>query len=180
MLLHAGVEPEHLYVDDTTVSSHKGVESLKARAALVNDIRPGSRMIVTDMDRLGASMQDILLTIAAVTAKGAAVHDLSLGETFGESAIGRATVVAIEAEARQKRGRMSKARATLSGRKVRRGPKPKMVGATKEKARELYADLSISIRQVAEETGFSPTHLRRTFGNRETPTGRRPKTSPTS
>lgn len=175
LLLQAGVAPEHLYVDDTTLPSHKGVESLKARALLIRDIRAGSRMVVSSLNRLGPSMQDILLAIASITAKGCAVYSVTSAKTYADALIGEAAIDAMNAEAEQKRGRLGKARAALAGRKVKRGPKSKLVGATKDRAQELYNDLSKTIRQVAEETGFSPTHLRRTFGERGISTGRRKK-----
>lgn len=175
-LLGAGVAPEHIYLDDTTKRSYSGPADLKDREAIVKDIRSGSRVIVTDGGRFGVSMQDILVTLGAITLKGAALHDLSTGEIFDGSDLGKAVQWAINSEANQKRGRMNRARAVLVGRKVKRGPQSKLVGAEKEKARAIFDDLSKSIRQVAEETGWSPSHLRRTFGERGVPRGRRPKT----
>ena len=178
-LLASGVAPEHLYIDDATKPSYTGPDDLKARDNIVRDIRPGSRIVVTSGDRFGVSMQDIVVVLGSVVDKGAAVHDLSTGETLDGSDYPAAVRWAIKAEAGQKRGNMSKARQKLLGRKVKRGPKPKLSGAAKDRARELYADLSKSIRDVAEETGFSPTHLRRVFGDRENPNGSKPK-PPTS
>lgn len=175
-LLAAGIAPEHLYIDDSTKPSYTGPDDLKSRDAIVKDIRPGSRIVVTSGDRFGVSMQDILVVLGTVTLKGAAVHDLSTGETFEGPNVGLAAQWAVKSEAGQKRGRMSKARDALLGRKVKRGPKPKLVGAAKDRARELYGDLSKSIREVSEETGISPTQLRRIFRDRENPAGSKPKT----
>lgn len=174
-LLAAGVASEHVYVDDTTKPSYSGPDDLKARANIVQDIRTGSRIIVTSGDRFGVSMQDILVALGAITLKGAAVHDLSTGETFDGSDLGKAVQWAIKAEANQKRGRMSKARAVLVGRKVKRGPKPRLDGAAKLKAREDFDNVDMPLRAVAEKHGISPTQLRRLFGERGTPRGRRPK-----
>lgn len=179
LLLQAGVAPEHLYVDDTTLPSHKGVESLKARASLIHDIRAGSRMVVSSLNRLGPSMQDILLAIAAITAKGCAVHVVTSGKTYEDVLIGQTAIDAMDAEAEQKRGRLGKARAVLAGRKVKRGPKPKLVGAAKDAARIDYDDVDQTIRAVAKKHGVSPTQLRRLFGERGIPRGRRPKQTPT-
>lgn len=174
-LLAAGIAPEHVYVDDTTKSSYSGIDDLKARAAAIEDVRAGGRVVVTDMDRLGASMQDIIVTVGAISLKGAAVLDLSTGDTFEGADVGRLVKVAIEAEARQKRTRMNKARTVLLGREVRRGPKPRLDGAAKLRAREDFDDVTQPIRAVAEKHGISPTQLRRMFGERGTPRGRRPK-----
>lgn len=178
-LLAAGVAPEHLYIDDATKPSYTGPDSLKARDNIVRDIRSGSRIVVTSGDRFGVSMQDVVVVLGLIVDKGAAVHDLSTGETLDGSDYTAAVRWAIKAEAGQKRTNMSKARDKLLGRKVKRGPKPKLVGAAKDRARALYGDLSKSIREVSEETGISPTQLRRIFKDRENPVGSKPKTPPT-
>jgi DNA invertase Pin-like site-specific DNA recombinase len=172
-LVAAGVEPDHLYIDDNRKPVKGGAHDLKDRDTIIRDIRPGSRVIVTNLDRLGVSSKDIMAALGAIMAKGAAVYDLSSSKTYEGVAAGEAVADAAAAEARQKRVRVEKAREVLKTRKVKRGPKPKLDGAAKERARDLYNDLGKPIRQVSEEVGVSPTQLRRLFGERGTPPGRR-------
>lgn len=174
-LIAFGVAPEHLYVDDTTKPSYRGVDDLKSRCAIIADIRPGSRVVVTSLDRLGGSALDTMAAMGDITAKGAAVHVIGSGKTYEGVGFGGWVQDAMDSDANQKRRRMVNARTALAGRKVKRGPKPKLTGAAKERARELYNDLDKPIRQVAEEVGISPTQLRRLFKERGTPPGRRKK-----
>jgi DNA invertase Pin-like site-specific DNA recombinase len=174
-LMTSGVAQEHIYVDNTTKSSYNGADDLEARRSVINDVRSGSRVVVTHLEHLGVSVADILQVMGDIAAKGAGIHDLSTGKTYEGAILADAANDIINSQTEKKRRLMSNARKVGKKRKYKTGPKPKMVGAAKERARELYADLSKPIRQVAEETGFSATHLRRTFGNRETPRGRRSK-----
>lgn len=178
-LIAAGVSSDHLYIDDTRKPVKGGAHDLKDRVHIVKDIRPGSRVIVTNLDRLGISSKDILATLGAIMAKGAAVHDVSSGKTYEGVAAGEAVADAAAAEARQKRTRIDKARAVLKTRKFKPGPPPKLKGAAKLAAQQVYDDLTKPIREVAKEVGVSPSTLRRMFGERGTPRGRRPKQAST-
>lgn len=180
VLLAAGVAPEHIYVDDTTKSSYKSAADLQARSSVVHDIRSGSRVVVVELQHLGVSIADLLKVIGEITAKGAGVYDVSADKIYEGAAVAELAHAISQSQTQKKRRLMSKARKVGRKRKFKTGPKPKLIGAAKERAREVYADLSKPIRQVAEETGFSATHLRRTFGNREVPTGRKPKPPPAS
>ena len=178
-LIGAGVEPHHLYLDDNSKPVKGGASDLKERALIIDAIRAGSRVVVTNIDRLGVSSKDILAALGAIMAKGAAVHDLSSGKTYEGVTAGEAMADAAAAESRQKRTRIDKARAVLKTRKIKPGPQPKLQGAEKAKARLLYTDVTIPIRTVAKEVGVSPSTLRRMFGERDTPPGRRRKSTST-
>lgn len=176
-LIAVGVMPDHLYMDDNRKPVKGGAHDLKDRDTIIKDIRPGSRVIVTNLDRLGVSSKDIMAALGAIMAKGAAVYDLSSGKTYEGVAAGEAVADAAAAESRQKRTRIDKARGVLKTRKIKPGPPPKLQGAEKTKAQQLYDDVTIPIRAVAKEVGVSPSTLRRLFGERGTPRGRRRKSS---
>lgn len=174
-LLSFGVAPEHIYVDDATKSSYRSTDDLKARESIIKDIRPGSRVVVATLDRLGASAVDIMATLGDITAKGAGVHVIDPGKTYEGAGFGDWVQDALDADKNQKRKRMVKARGTLTDRKVKTGPPPKLDGTAKLAARQDYDDLTQPIRAVAKKHGVSPTTLRRLFGERGTPRGRRKK-----
>lgn len=176
-LIEAGVEPHHLYLDDNSKPVKGGASDLKERALIIEAIRPGSRVVVTNIDRLGVSSKDILAALGAIMAKGAAVHDLSSSKTYEGVTAGEAMADAAAAESRQKRTRIDKAREVLKSRKIRPGPPPKLEGAAKLAARQDYDDVTQPIRAVAKKHGVSPSTLRRMFGERGTPRGRRAKQS---
>lgn len=178
-LIAAGVESDHLYIDDTRKPVRGGAADLNNRMHIVNDIRPGSRVVVTDLDRIGVSEKDIIEVVSSIMAKGAGVLDLATGDIFENLDAGQIMTGLVEkaakAESRQKRGRMGKAREVLKSRKIKPGPPPKLEGAAKLAAREDYDDVTKPIRAVAKAHGISPSTLRRLFGERGTPRGRRRK-----
>lgn len=174
-LVAAGVDPHYIYVDDVRKPHAGGAADLINRARIEADIRPGSAVIATDLERVGISAVDIVGFVGRVMAKGSAVRVLSSGKVYIGVEAGHLHLDAAEAERVQKSARAAKARAAKVGRSIRTGPAPKLAGEARAAAEADYRDLTQSVRAVAEKHGVSPKTLQRLFGLRDAPAGRRRK-----
>jgi len=177
-ILAAGVDVDHLYIDDVRTLTMGGAADLVERTKLLRDVAAGSRVVVFDLERIGVSTSDILTVVGAVMVKGAVVLDLASGKTYEGIEAGQLHLDAAAAERRQKQGRMDKARKALAERKIKPGPEPKLTGVKRIEAEADYRDVTQSVRAVARKHEVSTATLRRAFGDRDMPPGRRKK--PTS
>ena len=76
-LVEAGVPEDHIYEDVITGAS-LGATRPGLSAALAQ-CREGSTLVVWRLDRLGRSMQDVITTVDALTARGVAIRSLTEG-----------------------------------------------------------------------------------------------------
>lgn len=177
----------------------EGRDGLVERKALIHDLRPGSRLVVASLDRLGVSGGDIRAVLDDLQDKGCPV--LVIEKLPDDPTEGPHTLIsaetprrliaewAIQAEATLKREAIRKAR-TVRAREIERGNKT-VVGGTKawSPPPEVYAaarrdwksNRNISAADVAKKYGVSKTTLIRHFKDREMPEKRgRPKRGGTS
>lgn len=148
--------------------------------SMIDDGEDGREFRIDSLSDLGCNFREIATNLAFIVETGATVHVSDVGETFRRNSPLNVVVNAIlSTDKTKKRVWVESESRALSESTVKRGPKPKLVGAAKDRARALYGDLSKSIREVSEETGISPTQLRRIFKDRENPVGSKPKTPPT-
>jgi DNA invertase Pin-like site-specific DNA recombinase len=162
-------------------------DQLPERKAILHDLRPGSRLIVSSLDRLGSSGIDITATIRTVTAKGCSVFAVDTCRSYIiPPEIGQVLDDAEAAEATLKRERIQKARAVRAERAAA-GVKGVTGGnqgwnpdeATKRQMKDLWLnDLSISRREFKSRYGVSAKVLQDRFGPRGGKAGR-PKTTST-
>jgi DNA invertase Pin-like site-specific DNA recombinase len=158
-----------------------GGEALAERVRAVADVRPGARLVVASLDRLGVSAGDIRAVLDALIDRGCAVHDVAAGINYDANtprAILSATT--LEAERTLKAERIKKA-ANVRAERIAAGVKAAVGGnkgwhPTAEEeaaAHALWNDFSLTQTQVAEAVGVAPITLRRRFGARGAPRGRR-------
>jgi DNA invertase Pin-like site-specific DNA recombinase len=176
-LAASGVDPAHLYVDDSRDEPPYRAVKLKERERIIREIEPGSRIVVVDLERIGVSIPDIIVTVRTIMEKGVSVLDLSNDRLYEGVREGDLLLDAVAAEKRRKSLRLEKARAVLVARGTRTGPSPKLQGEARAAAKRDYFDPSKTVRQVAVDHGVGATTLHRMFGDRNVPPGRRPKTS---
>lgn len=157
-------------------------DALPNRAAVLADLRPGARLVVAGLDRLGVSAGDIRAVIDTLIDRGCSVHDAVAGATFdAETPRADLSAATLAAEALLKAERVRKARSVraerlAAGLKAAAGGN-KAWNPTPE-AEQDWRDLSLTQAQVAERHGVAPITLRRKFGARDAPRGRRPKKQP--
>jgi DNA invertase Pin-like site-specific DNA recombinase len=152
-------------------------ETLPERRAVIRDLRPGSRLVVSSLDRLGMSGIDITTVIREVTAKECVVYAVDTGKTYAiPPEVGAVLDDSKDAEVELKRERVRKARAVRTitgatgGNKGWRPPPE-----TEQAARHNWLnDLSLSQADLEKKYGVGRSTLRRKFGERGVPKGRRP------
>lgn len=142
---------------------------------MIEDAYDGVEYAVDGLEFFGEKKMDILRNMALITIRGASIKNLFNGRVYSGRMLGEAVLDSLAADARLKRDRIDKAREVLKSRKVKTGPSPKLEGPAKIAARQDYDDVSQPIRAVAKKHGVSPSTLRRMFGERGTPRGRRRK-----
>lgn len=155
--------------------------ALERRAAVVADVRPGGRLVVARLDRLGVSAGDIRAVMDELFDRGCVVVDVNGGAIYdAETPRTVLSGVTLAAEATLKAERVVKARAVraerlAAGQKAsaggNRGWHPTKVA--EDAARAAWNDLTLTQAQAAAIAGVSPITLRRRFGARGAPRGRR-------
>lgn len=185
---HAPVYIDQL-ADKRTHARSSGGEGLTQRAAAIHDLRPGARLVVSSLDRLGVSGIDITAAIRKVTAKGCAVLASATGREYTiPPDVGAVLDDAAAAEAVLKAERVSKARAVradriAAGNKAAVGGQRAWSPTADEEAVALsyWNNFEMTQTQIAKAVGVSAITLRRRFGERGAPRGRKKtklKTSP--
>lgn len=150
-LIEAGVDPARIY-DDTvsgTKSKRPGLDALLTYA------RPGDRVTVVRLDRLGRNLSHTLATIELLHGSGIALHSLRQQIDFTSPA-GRfqaAVFMAMaEYEREMQRERIAEARAAVESRGGKWGRKAKLTPA------------QVQIAKAARAAGQSPTEIARELG----------------
>ncbi len=158
-----------------------GGDALTERVRVLADLRPGARLVVASLDRLGVSAGDIRAVVDELIDRGCAVHDAAAGVTYDantpRSSLSAAT---LEAERTLKAERVKKA-AAVRAERIAAGVKAAVGGnkgwnPTPEEeaaAKALWNDLSLTQAEAAAAAGVAPITLRRRFGARGAPRGRR-------
>lgn len=158
-----------------------GGDALPERVRVLVDLRPGARLVVASLDRLGVSAGDICAVLDELIDCGCAVHDVAAGVTYdtdtSRSSLSGAT---LEAERTLKAERIKKA-AAVRAQRIAAGVKASVGGnkgwnPTPEEeatAKALWSNRSLTQAQAAAAAGFAPITLRRRFGARGAPRGRR-------
>ena len=165
-----------------------GDDKLPERAKAITDLREGSRLIVSSLDRLGASAIDIKKAFNRVDAKNCSVFDASAGMEYARSTPHHVVDdAAAAAETVLRRENITKARKVLKQR-VDEGAIT-MNGGNKgwspdaktkaEAKRDWLENVHITQSQMEEKYGVKRSTLRRHFGERGMPRGR-PKSKPST
>lgn len=170
-----------VYVEPLVGSATK----YEQRDAAIRALRKDDELVIATPGCLGGTRADVLTALAAISARGAALHVVSTGATVRWSAEAAAAAeFAAQAESegaarRAKHARMSRGVESLGGRK------PKLVKGSSayERVEALWRDTAKSAAEVAEETGYSAATLYRLFGAKGTPlfggnVGRKPAKKP--
>lgn len=125
--------------------------------ALLSQLRPGDKVVVTKLDRLGRSMKHLLSMVELFHDKG--VEFVSIGDSIDTtSAAGKlmfsimASFAEFEANIISERTKTALAAAAKRGRK---GGKPALPAATIKKARNYYEQGNLSISEICRLVGIS-------------------------
>lgn len=170
-LIDFGVEERAIYVDKPRRGpiAMQRYKDLTMRYEAIRSLEPGEDdvLVVSSLDRLGRSVSEILEAIAGINALDAAVHDIEEGKTYKwhPDAAEIAKVVA-KAEHKLMLERTAKGRRAASKLGSRRGPLPTLRGETLEQAKRMWAEGSLSGREIAEHFGLSLATLNRVLGSR--------------
>ncbi|GLR79069.1 hypothetical protein GCM10007856_17430 [Azospirillum oryzae] len=149
-------------------------------------MRAGARMVVASLDRIGLSHEDIAAAVARVIGKGAAVYDATAGQELGPETPTPDVLTAVAAAAKRLKGqRTAPARKELDERRkagsVKSGPVSKIDQLPADKRDELRCDwlerLSLSQTALEKKWGMARNTMRKAFGDRGAPRGRRKKQS---
>ena len=159
-LIAAGVEERCIYTEVMSGSKAQrpGLEgALKA-------LQRGDVLVVTRLDRLGRSMNDLIQLVGRIKEIGADFR--SLTEAMDTSTPGGrlifhvfGAVAEFERDIIRERTRVSLAAARARGKKG--GRKPSLGEAQLKRARAMLADPEITVEEVAEQLGVSPATLYR-------------------
>lgn len=140
---------------------------LPARRQAIHSLSTGDVLAVADAGRLGISAEDILSTLVDILGREAAVLDVSTGDSVdGRSSPESALRFAMRAA---RAVRSEKATGLREGRKgtARKGGAPAgRWNVAEAEARRMWADLSVSVHEVARIAGTSVPTLYRRFGAR--------------
>lgn len=154
---------------------------LKDRGMLVEGLRAGERVVVASLDRLGVSAGDIRRIVDAVIDRGAEVYVADTGAVYNaDTPRGVLSAATIAAETALKSEKIRKA-ANVRRERIAAGVTAAVGGnrgwhPTPEEdasARAMWNDTSLTQAQVSAAVGVTPITLRRRFGPRGTPRGRR-------
>lgn len=164
-LLEAGVPEDHIYEDVITGAS-LGATRPGLSAALAQ-CREGSTLVVWRLDRLGRSMQDVLTTVDALTARGVALRSLTEGisadTSSGRLLLGLLATLG-EHERNLIRERVQAGMDAARQRGVRLGrpaPDPSEVAAKVRMARRAIAEDGLPAADAARLVGWSRSSLYR-------------------
>lgn len=129
------------------------------RAEAIRALREGDRLVIHSAPRLGSTEAEIREAAAAVSGMGAVIWDCSAqAEIRHHPDAGRLIAWARAGALLAAQERLGKARAGI----VKRGIPPKALSAAKlARARELWADLDMSVASIAKELGVSVRTLYR-------------------
>lgn len=191
-LAAAGVEVSGahapVYIDRLHAAGRKAkrleVGDLVERERCIADVRSGARLVVASLDRIGLSHADIADAVARVIAKGATVYDTSTQMELGPITASPDVLTAVAAAAKALTGqRIAPAREMLTKRRnagtIRTGPISKVDQLPAEKREELRRDwlehLQMSQSDLEKKWGMARNTMRKAFGDRAAPRGRRAK-----
>lgn len=178
-----------VYVDRLHAAGRKAKRleagDLVQREECIADVRSGSRIVVASLDRIGLSPDDISDAVSRVLRKGAAVYDVTAGVELGPKSSAPDVLAAVAAAAKLLKGqRVGPARAELDKRRqtgFKTGPVPLIHQLPPEQQAELKRDwlerLDLSQAELKKKWGLSPNTMRKEFGDRGAPRGRKPKPS---
>lgn len=129
------------------------------RAEAIMALREGDRLVIHSAPRLGSTEAEIREAAAAVSAQGAVLWDCSAGvEVRHHPDAGRLVAWAKAGAALAAQERLAKARRGIA----RRGVTPlALTGKRLARAKELWADLDMSVATIARELGVSVRTLYR-------------------
>lgn len=141
------------------------------RVAAIQSLVEGDELVIATPGCLGGTRADVLAALAAISARGAALHVVSTGATVKWSVeAANAAEFAAQAESecvvmRAKHARLSRGDDKLGGRR------PRLTKGTTAftRAERAWRDPTKSAAEVAAETGFSTATLYRAFGPKGTP-----------
>jgi DNA invertase Pin-like site-specific DNA recombinase len=170
-LRKAGVEVEprddRLFID--RVPARKAAtSSLVNRDMLLRILRPDEIVVVSTLDRLGTTREDVIAVLGVIGARGAAVEEAETGERYHwhpdilsvHAALDRAQAALFREHTTP--GRLARATSGHIG-----GRRPRLTGAERENARKDWHDPAMpSQAAVANKYGVSVRTLHNQFGPR--------------
>lgn len=161
------------------VKGKSEVAQLAQREKAISSLRRGDILVVASAGRLGTTPSDLLVVLEAIADAGASIHDVAVGENIAFHHEVIAALAFLErAREEERRQILAKARAQKAALGAHRGPPVKLNGKAKEKAREAWEDITLTVQDVVKLSGVSEATLRRAFGPKGTPRfGRSDKTS---
>lgn len=169
-----------VYVESVRKS---GADTGERRAAAVRSLLEGDELVIATPGCLAGTRADVLSALAAISARGAALHIVSTGATVRWSAEA-AAAAEFAAQAESECAAMRARHARQSRGDKLGGRKPKLVKGMKtfDRVEAVWRDPAKSAAEVAAETGYSVATLYRAFGAKGTPlfggnNGRKPKKS---
>lgn len=178
-----------VYVDRLHAAGRKAkrleVGDLVQREACIADVRAGSRVVVASLDRIGLSPDDIGDAVGRIFRKGAAIYDAAAGVLLGPETPSPDVLAAVTSAAKRLKGqRTTPAREELDKRRqngFKTGPVPLIHQLPPDQRAELKRDwlerLDLSQAELKKKWGLSPNTMRKEFGDRGAPRGRKPKPS---
>jgi DNA invertase Pin-like site-specific DNA recombinase len=171
LLRLAGIEDFSRHAPVYTDRRRKGpTATTPERDAMVRILRPGDVVIIAKATRLGTSRADVLKAMAAITARGAAIHDAEVGQDvqLHPDAV-PAIAFADRAESGAKREQAARMHVRKVALGVTGGRPERLQGNTKAAAAAAWADLTKTVQQVAVEFNVGARTLYRLFGPKGTP-----------
>jgi len=124
---------------------------------LLSQLRPGDKVVVTKLDRLGRSMKHLLSMIELFQSKG--VEFVSLSDAIDTtSAAGRMMFQIMGAFAEFEANIISERTKTAlkaAAKRGRKGGKPPLPAATIKKARAYYNEGTLSVTEICKLVGIS-------------------------
>jgi DNA invertase Pin-like site-specific DNA recombinase len=145
-------------------------DSTPERGKMLRHLRPGDVVVIAKATRLGTTRADVLQAMAAITARGARIHDAGAGEDvqLHPDAV-RTIAFAERAESGAKRESAARMRARKVALGATGGRPERLRGNTKAAAAAAWADLTKTARDVAVEFNVGVRTLYRLFGPKGTP-----------
>lgn len=158
-----------------------GTRPLSARTALVAALEPGGRVWVAGLDRLGVSGNDLRYALDRVIRRKCSVYDCALDALYDEAteaSVLDAAVLVVTAALNSERIRKAAAqrsRRAADGDKAATGGNPgwRPTPAEEEAARLDWLNPTLTQEKVAKRHGVASITLRRRFGSRGLPRGRK-------
>jgi DNA invertase Pin-like site-specific DNA recombinase len=147
------------------------------RAKMLRHLRPGDVVVIAKATRLGTTRAAVLRAMADITARGASVHDVEVGEDLRlhPDAV-RAIAFADRAESGAKRESAARMRTRQVALGATGGRPERLRGNAKAAAAAAWADLTKTARDVAAEFNVGARTLYRLFGPKGTPRfGKKPQ-----